>query len=77
MPSLSTVGLVYYPVNLSFKIYKNLDQGWFEFFGVQQIFKLFIKFSSIIQFIQFNNLKVHLTLFVFWVVFLIFLVLII
>jgi NADH-ubiquinone oxidoreductase chain 5 len=77
IPSLSTVGLVYYPVNLSFKIYKNLDQGWFEFFGVQQIFKLFIKFSSIIQFIQFNNLKVHLTLFVFWIVFLIFLVLII
>nr|YP_010580032.1 NADH dehydrogenase subunit 5 [Microchironomus tener]UZS77071.1 NADH dehydrogenase subunit 5 [Microchironomus tener] len=77
MPSLSTIGIVYYPVNLSFKMYKNLDQGWFEFFGIQQTFKLFMKFSSIIQFIQFNNLKVHLTLFVFWMIFLIMLVLMI
>jgi hypothetical protein len=33
--------------------------------------------SSIVQFLQFNNLKVHLTLFVFWIIFIILLVLII
>uniref|UniRef100_A0AB39A6T6 NADH-ubiquinone oxidoreductase chain 5 n=1 Tax=Cryptochironomus defectus TaxID=2582960 RepID=A0AB39A6T6_9DIPT len=77
MPVLSTVGAVYYPINMSFKIYKNLDQGWFEFFGIQQIFKIFMKFSNMIQFIQFNNLKVHLTLFVFWMVFMILLVMMI
>lgn len=77
MPTLSTIGVVYYPILTSFKLYKNLDQGWFEFFGIQQTFKLFIKFSSIIQYIQFNNLKIHLTLFVFWIIFLILLVLII
>ena len=77
IPVLSTVGAVYYPINMRFKIYKNLDQGWFEFFGIQQIFKIFIKFSNMIQFIQFNNLKVHLTLFVFWIVFIILLVIII
>lgn len=65
IPTLSTIGAVYYPVTLSFKLFKNLDQGWFEFFGIQQIFKIFIKFSLIIQFIQFNNLKVHLSFFVF------------
>lgn len=77
MPSLSTIGTVHYPISLRFKLYKNLDQGWFEFFGIQQIFKIFIKVSSIVQFLQFNNLKVHLTLFVFWIIFIILLVLII
>lgn len=77
IPTLSTVGTVYYPVSFSFKLFKNLDQGWFEFFGIQQIFKIFISISGIVQFIQFNNLKIHLTLFVFWIIFLILLVLII
>lgn len=77
MPTLSTIGAVYYPISFSFKLFKNLDQGWFEFFGIQQIFKIFISVSSIVQFIQFNNLKIHLTLFVFWIVFLILLILII
>lgn len=77
IPSLSTIGVVYYPISFSFKLFKNLDQGWFEFFGIQQIFKIFIGISSIVQFIQFNNLKIHLTLFVFWIIFLILLVLII
>lgn len=77
IPILSTVGTVYYPIVFRLKLYKNLDQGWFEFFGIQQIFKIFIKFSSIIQFIQFNNLKIHLTLFILWITFLILLVLII
>lgn len=77
IPFLSTVGTTYYPLRFSFKLFKNLDQGWLEFFGIQQTFKIFIKVSSIVQFIQFNNLKVHLTLFVFWIIFLIILVIII
>lgn len=77
MPSLSTIGVVKHPINLSFKLFKNLDQGWFEFFGIQQIFKIFINVSSIIQFIQFNNLKIHLTLFVFWIIFMFIIILII
>lgn len=77
IPLLSTVGTTYYPLRFSFKLFKNLDQGWLEFFGIQQTFKIFIKVSSIVQFIQFNNLKVHLTLFVFWIIFLIILVIII
>lgn len=77
IPPLSTIGVTYYPLSFSFKLFKNLDQGWLEFFGIQQTFKIFVKVSTIVQFIQFNNLKIHLTLFVFWIVFLILLVIII
>nr|UZS77084.1 NADH dehydrogenase subunit 5 [Chironomus nipponensis] len=70
MPPLSTIGVTYYPLSMSFNLFKNLDQGWLEFFGIQQTFKLFMKVSSIVQFVQFNNLKIHLTLFVFWMIFL-------
>lgn len=77
MPPLSTIGVTYYPLSISFNLFKNLDQGWLEFFGIQQTFNLFIKVSSIVQFVQFNNLKIHLTLFVFWIIFLILLLVII
>lgn len=77
IPPLSTIGVTYFPLSISFKLFKNLDQGWLEFFGIQQIFKIFIKISSIVQFVQFNNLKIHLTLFVFWIIFLLLLVIII
>ncbi|YP_004934812.1 NADH dehydrogenase subunit 5 (mitochondrion) [Chironomus tepperi] len=77
MPPLSTIGVTYYPLSMSFKLFKNLDQGWLEFFGIQQMFKIFMKVSSIVQFVQFNNLKIHLTLFVFWVIFLMLLVIMI
>lgn len=77
IPSLSTISVVYFPISIRFKIFKILDQGWFEFFGIQQIFKFFLRGSSFIQVIQFNSLKIHLTLFVFWIIFLILLILII
>nr|YP_010580084.1 NADH dehydrogenase subunit 5 [Chironomus novosibiricus]UZS77136.1 NADH dehydrogenase subunit 5 [Chironomus novosibiricus] len=70
MPALSTIGTTYYPLSFSFNLFKNLDQGWLEFFGIQQSFKLFMSVSSMVQFVQFNNLKIHLTLFVFWMIFL-------
>nr|YP_010728457.1 NADH dehydrogenase subunit 5 [Polypedilum yongsanensis]WEF49698.1 NADH dehydrogenase subunit 5 [Polypedilum yongsanensis] len=67
MPMISTIGVVYYPLNFGFKLFKFIDQGWTEFFGIQQIFSYFMKISSFFQAIQFNNLKVHLSLFCFWV----------
>lgn len=65
IPPLSTIGVTYYPLTISFNLFKNLDQGWLEFFGIQQTFKLFMRVSTIVQFVHFNNLKIHLTLFVF------------
>ena len=74
IPSISTIGVVDYPLNLGFKIFKLVDHGWTEFFGTQQIFNYFIKISQIFQLIQFNNLKIHLTLFCFWVLVLVMLI---
>jgi NADH-ubiquinone oxidoreductase chain 5 len=67
LPLLSTIGISFFPLKLSFFIFKSSDQGWFEFFGIQKIFNYFIFISKINQFIQFNNLKIYLTLFVFWI----------
>jgi len=70
MPGLSTIGVVYLPVGAGLIIVKRLDQGWIEVFGAQQGFNYFLNFSKINQIFQFNNLKIYLVLFVFWVVFL-------
>lgn len=67
LPFLSTIGVSFFPLKFSFFIFKSSDQGWFEFFGIQKIFNYFIFISKINQFIQFNNLKIYLTLFVFWI----------
>lgn len=77
IPLISTICVVNIPVNISFKIYKNIDQGWFEFFGIQQIFKYFTNFSIINQIIQFNNLKLYLVVFSFWIIVLLLLIFII
>nr|YP_010728509.1 NADH dehydrogenase subunit 5 [Stictochironomus juncaii]WEF49750.1 NADH dehydrogenase subunit 5 [Stictochironomus juncaii] len=75
MPAISTMGIVYYPISFSFKLFKYLDQGWVEFFGSQQIFNNFSVLSKFVQIFQFNNLKIHLTLLSLWFMILVFLVL--
>lgn len=77
IPFISTIGVVYYPLNYGVKLFKFVDHGWTEFFGIQQIFNYFIKISNFFQIIQFNNLKIHLTLFCFWVLILILVILLI
>nr|YP_010728483.1 NADH dehydrogenase subunit 5 [Stictochironomus rosenschoeldi]WEF49724.1 NADH dehydrogenase subunit 5 [Stictochironomus rosenschoeldi] len=75
MPVISTMGVVYYPMSFSFKLFKQLDQGWVEFFGSQQIFSNFSTLSKFVQVFQFNNLKIHLTLVSLWFMVLVFLIL--
>nr|QUB02915.1 NADH dehydrogenase subunit 5 [Polypedilum unifascium] len=75
MPAISTMGVVFFPLNLGFKFFKFIDQGWVEFFGVQQVFNYFMKISNFFQIIQFNNLKIHMTLFCFWLMILMLLML--
>nr|YP_009532917.1 NADH dehydrogenase subunit 5 [Mantispa japonica]AYG51252.1 NADH dehydrogenase subunit 5 [Mantispa japonica] len=64
MPFLSTVGVNFFILNKSYKIIKSIDQGWNEYFGGQLIYKKMKDFSLMNQFIQSNNLKFHLLLFV-------------
>lgn len=65
LPLLSTVGVTFMPLNQGFQIFKILDQGWLEFFGIQYLYLYFIKFSQIFQVLQLNNIKIYFMLFVF------------
>lgn len=65
MPIISTFGVNFFPTRFGLKIVKSLDQGWVEYFGIQQFFNYFIKFSKISQGFQLNNLKIYFSFFVF------------
>nr|APX39569.1 NADH dehydrogenase subunit 5 [Plagiodera versicolora] len=69
LPILSTFGLNFYPLLLSSKIYFKLDQGWFEYYGGQNL-ALQLKKYSFIQLLSLNHLKVYFVMFVIWILFL-------
>jgi NADH-ubiquinone oxidoreductase chain 5 len=70
MPFISTFGINYYPLFLGAQIYKNLDQGWSEFFGAQNIFYTIKSSSLFLEFLYNNNLKVYIILLSLWAAFL-------
>nr|YP_009939494.1 NADH dehydrogenase subunit 5 [Chrysomela vigintipunctata]QNV48735.1 NADH dehydrogenase subunit 5 [Chrysomela vigintipunctata] len=70
LPIISTLGMNYYPLYVSSLLYKNLDQGWFEYYGGQNL-KLFFRNISLFQLLSLNHLKVYFILFVIWIMFLI------
>nr|WRW10883.1 NADH dehydrogenase subunit 5 [Chlaenius naeviger] len=66
LPNISTFSMNYIPLVASYTLYKNFDQGWNEYFGAQGMFEVIKKNSIFFQFLQNNNMKVYLTLVVFW-----------
>nr|ALO70751.1 NADH deshydrogenase subunit 5 [Neophonus bruchi] len=72
MPIISTFCINYYPIYLGKMIYFNMDQGWLEYFGSQNIYNYLMKSSIFVQFFYKNNIKIYLTLMIFWLLFLIF-----
>nr|ALO70588.1 NADH deshydrogenase subunit 5 [Gyrohypnus fracticornis] len=72
MPTLSTFGMNYYPLNLGKLIYENLDQGWSEYLGSQNIYKNLKISSQFMLFIFNNNLKIFLILLISWIIILFF-----
>nr|AND96532.1 NADH deshydrogenase subunit 5 [Onthophagus diabolicus] len=62
MPFLSTFGVNYYPLFMGNLIYKNLDQGWSEFLGAQNIYMNIKNSSMYLQFLYNNNLKIFMLL---------------
>nr|APX40753.1 NADH dehydrogenase subunit 5 [Entomoscelis adonidis] len=69
MPILSTLGLNFYPVYMG-KIYNKIfDQGWFEYYGGQNMGKLIAKISFF-QLLSLNHLKIYFLMFIIWMVFL-------
>lgn len=73
IPTISTLGIIYYPLSSGFKVLKRFDQGWSEFFGGQIIYESIINNSVYIQSFQNNNLKIYLISFIFWIIILLFL----
>jgi NADH-ubiquinone oxidoreductase chain 5 len=71
---VSTVGVIFFPLDLGSKAVKRFDQGWSEFFGAENIYFSIKQLSTINQIIQNNNLKIYLIIFVFWLIFLVLLI---
>nr|ALO77383.1 NADH deshydrogenase subunit 5 [Clanoptilus assimilis] len=68
MPIISTFGVNYLFLLSSKNYYKMLDQGWFEYLGVQNLYKNFLNFSQFIQILFFNNLKIYFLMMILWVI---------
>nr|WKU83767.1 NADH dehydrogenase subunit 5 [Argyra sp.] len=72
MPYISTYGILFYPLQLGGLIYKNMDQGWSEYFGAQNMYMTLVSYSKFMMYMQMNNLKIYLMLFIFWIIILTF-----
>nr|AML26253.1 NADH dehydrogenase subunit 5 [Leiodidae sp. BMNH 1274323] len=71
LPYIFTMGVNFYPLSLSFMMYKLFDQGWLENFGGQYYYKNLKNLSLFYQLMYFNNLKIYLMLMILWIMFLI------
>nr|APX40220.1 NADH dehydrogenase subunit 5 [Psylliodes heydeni] len=69
MPYLSTLGVNFYPMKLGEMYMKSFDQGWFEYYGSQNLSKS-IKTLTLIQFLSMNYLKIYFLMLLIWVTFL-------
>nr|YP_009485902.1 NADH dehydrogenase subunit 5 [Paroster microsturtensis]AVZ66465.1 NADH dehydrogenase subunit 5 [Paroster microsturtensis] len=76
LPNISTFFINYFPLMMSYKLFKNFDQGWNEYFGGQGIYMNLSSKSSLFQFFQNNNMKIYLMLMIFWLMILLMLFLI-
>nr|QRW36274.1 NADH dehydrogenase subunit 5 [Deronectes moestus] len=68
LPNISTFFINYFPLMLSYKLFKGFDQGWNELLGGQGLNKQMENNSMMFQFFQDNNMKIYFMLMVFWLV---------
>lgn len=71
IPFLSTIYINKFPLYVGGLI-KISDQGWSEYFGANNMFKILINFTKIFQIIHYNNIKLYLIRFFIWWIILIF-----
>nr|QEJ81559.1 NADH dehydrogenase subunit 5 [Rhagophthalmus giganteus] len=63
LPLISTIMVNEFPLFMGLSYYKNLDLGWSEYYGSQNIYNM-LKIGSIsFQFFSLNSVKVYLSLF--------------
>lgn len=67
IPTISTIGVNYYSLKFGYKIVKTIDQGWNEYFGGQSLYNWIINSTKLIYIIYKNDLKIHLIIFVLWI----------
>lgn len=75
MPFISTYGLIFFPLNYGILVGKRFDQGWSEYFGGQNLYRVLAKNSRLNQITQNNNLKIYLLIFILWVIILLIIIL--
>nr|YP_009469738.1 NADH dehydrogenase subunit 5 [Tropidomantis tenera]AVE15630.1 NADH dehydrogenase subunit 5 [Tropidomantis tenera] len=63
MPLIFTKGVVKLPLSLGLDSIKYIDLGWSEYFGAQNMYYMLMKFGSINQWFQTNDLKSYLVIF--------------
>nr|YP_010987592.1 NADH dehydrogenase subunit 5 [Ochthephilus sericinus]WON66011.1 NADH dehydrogenase subunit 5 [Ochthephilus sericinus] len=68
MPILSTYMMNFYPLVWSKFLFKNLDQGWLEYLGSQNLYNNLKMSSMFMQFLFNNNLKIYLLMLVFMLI---------
>nr|YP_009712012.1 NADH dehydrogenase subunit 5 [Gastrophysa polygoni]QGA74022.1 NADH dehydrogenase subunit 5 [Gastrophysa polygoni] len=71
LPILSTLSMNFYPLLISKMFYKNLDQGWLEYYGGQNLYNNMKKYTYI-QLLSLNHLKIYFIMFVIWLMYLMF-----
>nr|YP_001974573.1 NADH dehydrogenase subunit 5 [Rhagophthalmus ohbai]BAF52866.1 NADH dehydrogenase subunit 5 [Rhagophthalmus ohbai] len=72
LPFISTFGVNKFPLDYGFYCYKNLDQGWSEYYGSQNIYFSLKNNSMIMQFFSLNMINIYLSLLVILIFFIIF-----
>nr|ATV98837.1 NADH dehydrogenase subunit 5 [Aphrophora sp. EMHAU-15062702] len=69
MPMFSTFFFTNKTFITSLVYFKLIDQGWGELLGFSGLTKFFIDSSKINQFIQINNFKIYMLMFIIWMMF--------
>nr|QIH95771.1 NADH dehydrogenase subunit 5 [Pseudolycoriella sp. XQM-2020] len=67
MPIISTKIISFLPLKLG-NLFKNVDQGWSEFFGSQNLFKTLYSYTKIYQLVHYNSMKLYLMSFMLWII---------
>nr|YP_009945207.1 NADH dehydrogenase subunit 5 [Hierodula longa]QOE17707.1 NADH dehydrogenase subunit 5 [Hierodula longa] len=74
MPLIFTSGVNKLPLSIGLNLIKNIDLGWSEYFGAQNLYFVLMKMSSVNQWFQTNDLKSYLIIFLVGLILIMFIV---
>nr|QIV24647.1 NADH dehydrogenase subunit 5 [Brephilydia jejuna] len=66
MPIISTLGINFYPIHFGDVYCKTFDQGWFEYYGGQNLNTNLKMGSKLLQLFSSNHLKIYFMMTVIW-----------